>query len=98
MEGASSWGWIDGMHHAMEQCASFEIHGVFERQPWGEFSLRGGTQGGCPLAATKRLLALDPVYPLHSKGAEGWEGGCHDGIATCQGEALRSVEVEAAQD
>ena len=74
-------------HGAMR--TSFEIHGFFERQPGGEFSLRGGTQGGCPLAATKRLLALDTVYPLHSKGAERW--GVDDMMerATCQGEALR---------
>ena len=69
---------------------SFEIHGVFERQPGGEFSLRGGKERGCPLAATKRLLALDTVYPLHSKGAEGWEGGCHDGNSDMSG---RSIEV-----
>ena len=82
------------MHHAMEQCVSLEIHGVFDREPRGEFSLRGSTQGGCPLAATKRLLALDTVYPLHFKGAEGWEGGCHEAKSNMSG---RSVEVEARE-
>ena len=76
------------------QCVLFEMDGVFDREPRGEFSLRGSTQGGCPLAATKRLLALDPVYPLHSKAAEGWEGGCHDGKSDMSG---RSVEVEVRE-
>ena len=83
MHHAMDWGWRertygDGLMDASRHGAmrtSFEIHGFFERQPGGEFSLRGGKEGGCPLAATKRLLELDTVYPLHSKGAEGWEGG-----------------------
>ena len=40
------------------------------------------------------MLTLDPVHPLHSKGAEGWEGGCHDGKSDMSG---RSVEVEARE-
>ena len=73
------------------QYASFEIYGVFYSDTRGEFRLRCGKEGGRTLAATKTMVALGPVYYLHSKGAEGWEDRCHDQNSDMPG---RSVEVE----
>ena len=73
------------------QYVSFEIYGVFDGDTRREFRLRGGEEGGHLLAATKTMLALNPVYHLYSKGEEVWEGRYHDQNSDMSG---RSVEVE----
>ena len=101
------WGWReqaygDGLmdaSRAMEQCANLSRSMAFFRDNPGENLAFVAARRGVALFPPRRDFWHWTQYILFiPRGQRGGRVNVMMRIATCQGEALRSVEVEAARD
>ena len=98
MEGASLWGWIDGCITPWSNAYLWRSMAFLTENPGENLAFVAARRGVARLLPRRDFWRWTQYILFIPKGQRGGRVDVMMERATCQGEALRSVEVEAARD